>query len=207
MPGPDAVELMDVGSPVHGCVVRITDERGEAVEDRRVGHIEVRGPQLARGYHRAPEATAEAFADGWLRTGDLGFLREGRLCVTGRSKDVVFIDGRTFHAADLEEVAADTPGLGRCPVAVVGSADPAGGGERVVVFLAPVPPLAALPSGLLLDIGQRVREALGHDDVRVLALPVRAIPRTTSGKVRRGCCANGSRPGSTRRSPGEGPSG
>ncbi|WP_406066352.1 amino acid adenylation domain-containing protein [Streptomyces sp. NBC_01077] len=185
-PGPDAVELMDVGSPVHGCRVRITDEGGEAVEDRRVGNIEVRGPQVARGYHRAPEATAAAFAGGWLRTGDQGFLSEGRLCVTGRSKDVVFVDGRTFHAADLEEVAAGTPGLGRCQVAVVGSTDPQGGGERVVVFLAPAPPLSAVTPELLEAVGGRVRGALGHDDVRVLALPVRAFPRTTSGKVRRG---------------------
>ncbi|MFD9035428.1 amino acid adenylation domain-containing protein [Streptomyces sp. NPDC059567] len=183
---PDAVELMDVGSPVHGCALRITDARGQTVEDRRVGHIEVRGPQVARGYHGAPAATADAFVDGWLRTGDVGFLREGRLCVTGRSKDVVFVDGRTFHAADLEEVAAGTPGLGRCPVAVVGSTDPAGGGERVVVLLAPAPPLAAVTAALLREVGVRVREALGHDDVRVLAMPVRAFPRTTSGKVRRG---------------------
>ncbi|MFD0141698.1 MULTISPECIES: amino acid adenylation domain-containing protein [unclassified Streptomyces] len=185
-PGPDAVELMDVGGPVPGCAVRIADDDGEAVEDGHVGHVEVRGPQVARGYHHAPEATADAFVDGWLRTGDLGFLREGRLCVTGRSKDVVFVDGRTFHAADLEEVAACTPGLGRCPVAVVGSTDPAGGGERVVVFLAPAPPLAAVPRALLREVGGRVREALGHDDVRVLAMPVRGFPRTTSGKVRRG---------------------
>ena len=185
-PGQDAVELMDVGSPVPGCAVRITDDGGEAVEERRVGHIEVRGPQVARGYHRAPEATASTFVDGWLRTGDVGFLRAGRLCVTGRSKDVVFVDGRTFHAADLEEVAASTPGLGRCPVAVVGSTDPAGAGERVVVFLAPAPPLAAVRPELLHQVGGRVRGALGHDDVRVLAMPARAFPRTTSGKVRRG---------------------
>ncbi|WP_159041757.1 AMP-binding protein, partial [Streptomyces aureus] len=185
-PGPEAVELMDVGGPVHGCSVRITDDTGRPVDERRVGHIEVSGPQVARGYHGAPEATAGAFRGAWLRTGDLGFLREGRLCVTGRSKDVVFVDGRTLHASDLEEVAASTPGLGLCPVAVVGSTDPADGGERVVVFLAPAPPLSAVAPELLHAVRRRVREALGHDDVRVLALPARGFPRTTSGKVRRG---------------------
>ncbi|MEU9297414.1 amino acid adenylation domain-containing protein [Streptomyces sp. NPDC048266] len=183
-PGPGAVELMDVGRPVPGCAVRITDDTGTPVGDRRVGHIEVRGPQVARGYHRAPEATAEAFGEGWLRTGDLGFLRGGRLCVTGRSKDVVFVDGGTFHCADLEEVAAGTPGLGRGPVAVVGSTDPGGDGERVVVFVALGP--GPVSAGLLREVGNRVRGALGHDDVRVLALPARAFPRTTSGKLRRG---------------------
>ncbi|MFF9063962.1 amino acid adenylation domain-containing protein [Streptomyces sp. NPDC014891] len=185
-PGPDAVELMDVGGPVHGCSVRITDDAGHLVGERRVGHIEVRGPQVARGYHGAPEATAESFRGAWLRTGDLGFLREGRLCVTGRSKDVLFVDGRTLHAADLEEVAARTPGLDRCPVAVVGSAGPGGEGERVVVLLAPATPLPAVTPALLSAVRERVRQALGHDDVRVLALPARALPRTTSGKVRRG---------------------
>ncbi|TXS07051.1 fatty acyl-AMP ligase, partial [Streptomyces sp. adm13(2018)] len=185
-PGPDAVELMDVGGPVHGCSVRITDDAGHPVGERRVGHVEVRGPQVARGYHGAPEATAETFRDGWLRTGDLGFLREGRLCVTGRSKDVVFVDGRTLHAADLEEVAAGTPGLDRCPVAVVGSTGPGGEGERVVVLVAPAGPLTAVAPELLRAVRDRVRQALGHDDVRVLALPARALPRTTSGKVRRG---------------------
>ncbi|MFB7406870.1 amino acid adenylation domain-containing protein [Streptomyces sp. NPDC056202] len=194
-PGPDAVELMDVGSPVHGCAVRITDDAGHPVEERRVGHIEVSGPQVARGYHGAVEATAETFRGAWLRTGDLGFLREGRLCVTGRSKDVVFVDGHTLHASDLEEVAANTPGLTLCPIAVVGStghadADGSGtsgsGGERVVVFLAPAPPLSSVTAELLHAVRDRVRAALGHDDVRVVALPVRGFPRTTSGKVRRG---------------------
>ncbi|MEU2074854.1 amino acid adenylation domain-containing protein [Streptomyces sp. NPDC013489] len=199
-PGPDAVELMDVGSPVHGCAVRITDDAGHPVEERRVGHIEVSGPQVARGYHGALEATAETFRGAWLRTGDLGFLREGRLCVTGRSKDVVFVDGHTLHASDLEEVAANTPGLALCPIAVVGStglgdtdgsdgsdgSSSSGGGERVVVFLAPAPPLSSVTAELLHAVRDRVRAALGHDDVRVLALPVRGFPRTTSGKVRRG---------------------
>ncbi|WP_234379493.1 AMP-binding protein, partial [Streptomyces caniscabiei] len=132
-PGPHAVELMDLGRPVAGCEIRITDDAGASVGESRVGHVEVRGPQLGRGYHRAPEASAAAFgADGWLRTGDLGFLRGGRLCVTGRHKDVVFVNGRTFHASDLEETVAATPGLPPGAVAVVGSTDPDGGGERVV---------------------------------------------------------------------------
>ncbi|PWS40753.1 non-ribosomal peptide synthetase, partial [Streptomyces sp. ZEA17I] len=133
--GAGAVELMDVGLPVAGCAVRIVDDGGVELGDRRVGHILVRGPQLARGYHGLPGASAEVFSDGWLRTGDLGFLREGRLCVTGRHKDVLFLNGRTFHAPDLEAVAAATPGLPPGAPAVVGSTDPVTGGERVVVVV------------------------------------------------------------------------
>ncbi|MFI2511136.1 amino acid adenylation domain-containing protein [Streptomyces sp. NPDC018972] len=183
-PGGDAVELMDVGLPVPGCSVRVTDDRGRPLGDRRVGHVEVRGPQVARGYHGLPEATAAAFADGWLRTGDLGFLRDGRLCVSGRHKDVLFVNGRTFHAPDMEEVAAATPGVPAGTTAVIGSTDPVTGGERVVVFVAWArPPHAA--AGVLDRVAGRVRAALGHDDVRVFALPPSAFPRTTSGKVQR----------------------
>ncbi|MFD7766207.1 amino acid adenylation domain-containing protein [Streptomyces sp. NPDC059787] len=184
-PGGDAVELMDVGLPVPGCSVRVTDDRGRPLGDRRVGHVEVRGPQVARGYHGLPEATAAAFADGWLRTGDLGFLRDGRLCVSGRHKDVLFVNGRTFHAPDMEEVAAATAGVpSGTTVVVVGSTDPVAGGERVVVFVAWArPPRSA--AGVLDRVAGRVREALGHDDVRVFALPPSAFPRTTSGKVQR----------------------
>lgn len=183
-PGGDAVELMDVGLPVPGCSVRVTDDRGRPLGDRRVGHVEVRGPQVARGYHGLPEATAAAFADGWLRTGDLGFLRDGRLCVSGRHKDVLFVNGRTFHAPDMEEVAAATPGVPSGTTAVIGSTDPVTGGERVVVFLAWARP-PGTAAGVLDRVAGRVRAALGHDDVRVFALPPSAFPRTTSGKVQR----------------------
>ncbi|MEU3795611.1 amino acid adenylation domain-containing protein [Streptomyces fructofermentans] len=183
-PGGDAVELMDVGVPVPGCSVRITDGSGRPLGDRRIGHIEVSGPQIARGYHGLAASTSETFADGWLRTGDMGFLRDGRLCVSGRHKDVLFLNGRTFHAPDMEGVAGATPGLPAGTVAVVGSTDPVTGGERVVVFVSwPRPPRGA---GEVLDrVAGRVRAALGHDDVRVLALPPSAFPRTTSGKVQR----------------------
>ncbi|MDO0917705.1 amino acid adenylation domain-containing protein [Streptomyces sp. DT2A-34] len=185
-PGPDAVELMDLGRPVPDCEIRVTDDSGKPLDDRRVGHLEVRGPQVARGYHRAPDASASAFRGGWLRTGDLGFLSEGRLCVTGRHKDVVFVGGRTFHAPDLEEAVAATPGLPAGTVAAIGSPAPGTGCDRVVVFVqwARPAPAAALP--VLDAAAARVRAALGHDDVRVLPLPPGAFPRTTSGKLRRG---------------------
>ncbi|MFJ2261561.1 amino acid adenylation domain-containing protein [Streptomyces sp. NPDC087844] len=183
--GGDVVEVMDVGLPVPGSSVRITDDTGRPLGDRRVGHIEVRGPQIARGYHRLPETTALSFAkDGWLRTGDLGFLRDGRLCVTGRHKDVLFLNGRTFHAPDMEEVVSASPGLPPGSPVVVGSTDPVTGGERVVVLVPWArPPRAA--AEVLDGVARRVRSALGHDDVRVLTLPPSAFPRTTSGKLQR----------------------
>ncbi|WP_461030164.1 AMP-binding protein, partial [Streptomyces sparsus] len=184
--GPGTVELMDVGYPVPGCEVRVVDDAGRPVPDRRVGHIEVSGPQVARGYHRQAEASAATFTDGWLRTGDLGFLRDGRLCVSGRHKDVLFVNGRTFHASDLEAVASATPGLPPGTAAVVGSTDPVTGAERVAVFVQWARPPRSTVDAVLDLVAARIREALGHDDVRVFALPPGAFPRTTSGKLHRG---------------------
>ncbi|QOC95386.1 amino acid adenylation domain-containing protein [Micromonospora craniellae] len=183
-PGTHAVELMDLGYPVPGCEVRIVDERHRPLPEDRVGLIEVRGPNVARGYHRDSQASRETFVDGWLRTGDLGFRHAGRLCVTGRAKDVIFVNGRTFHAPDLEAVAAATVGLPATVTAVVGCTDPDTGGERIVVFVAWArPPVGA---AVVLDATRaRVAEAAGHDDVRVLPLPPGTFARTTSGKLRR----------------------
>lgn len=183
-PGGDALEVMDVGVPVPGCSVRITDDARRPLGDRQVGHIEVSGPQVARGYHRLPETTAGSFTGTWLRTGDMGFLRDDRLCVSGRHKDVLFLNGRTFHAPDMEEVASASPGLPPGNPAVIGSTDPVTGGERVMVFV----PWARPPRGaaeVLGEVARRIRAALRHDDVRVLALPPSAFPRTTSGKLQR----------------------
>lgn len=183
-PGGDALEVMDVGVPVPGCSVRITDNARRTLGDRQVGHIEVSGPQVARGYHRLPETTAASFTGTWLRTGDMGFLRDDRLCVSGRHKDVLFLNGLTFHAPDMEEVASASPGLPPGDAAVIGSTDPATGGERVLVFV----PWARPPRGaaeVLDEVARRIRAALRHDDVRVLALPPSAFPRTTSGKLQR----------------------
>ena len=200
---PGAVEFMDVGLPVPGCQVRVVDDAGNVVggDDAgrivgdgrdggapQVGRIEVRGPNVAAGYHGDPTATAEVFVDGWLRTGDLGFLRDGgRLCVTGRAKDVVFVNGRTFHAADLEEVVAGTAGLPAGRVAVIGCSDHDSGAERIVVFVQWAGTMApsADAAAVLGEVAARIVAATGHDQVRVLPVPAGAFPRTTSGKLRR----------------------
>ncbi|HWS36193.1 MAG TPA: amino acid adenylation domain-containing protein [Actinoplanes sp.] len=178
------VEFMDVGHPVPGCELRIVDDEGLPLEDGLVGHIQLRGPNVTHGYHRAPEATADLFDGPWLRTGDLGFLRAGRLCVTGRHKDVLFVNGRNFHAADLEEVAAATPGLNPGPIAVVGAPDPDSGREQVAVFVA-APAVRPDPPVLTALIRSRVAEALAYDRVHVEVVPSGTFTRTTSGKLRR----------------------
>ncbi len=183
--GDGRAEFMDVGFPVAGGELRIVGDTGDVLSDTWLGHVEFRGPNVARGYHQRPEDTAQSFAGGWLRTGDVGFLRNGRLCITGRAKDVLFIHGQKFHAHDLEQIVVETPGLPSGRVAVVGATDPDGGTERVAVFVSTRDCDVASLAGVLTAVGTRVRQALGYADVCLLPIPPDAFPRTTSGKIQR----------------------
>jgi acyl-CoA synthetase (AMP-forming)/AMP-acid ligase II/acyl carrier protein len=186
--GPDdvsAAQFMDVGSAVPGGQLRVVDDDDQPLADSRIGHVQFRGPNVARGYYGRPEETADTFVDGWVRTGDVGFLRGGRLCVTGRAKDVLFVNGRKHQAHDVEQVVADTPGAPSGRVAVVGVTDPATGAERVVVFVQSRSATADELAGPMAAVRARVRQALAYDNVRVLPLPSQDFPRTTSGKLQR----------------------
>ena len=114
----------DLGFVQPGIDYRIVGPDGAPVAGGEVGELEVRGPNVSSGYWNAPEATAAAFHDGWLRTGDL--VREGtdarRLVFAGRAKDVVISGGNTIYPPEIERVLLEHPGVARA--AVVGLPDP-----------------------------------------------------------------------------------
>lgn len=123
----------DCGAPGVGIEVRIVDEEETPCANGETGAIWVRGDTLASGYWDAPEATQVTFGGNWLRTGDLGFLRDGRLFVAGRAKDVLIRGGRKVHAADVEAAAARALGR-RAPVAAFAIAG-AGREEDIVLVV------------------------------------------------------------------------
>ncbi|MFC3994312.1 fatty acyl-AMP ligase [Nocardiopsis sediminis] len=166
--------------------------------DRHVGEIWVRGPVIAAGYHGEHAAAADAFGAGlvgapeqdWLRTGDLGFTDGGDLFVVGRIKDVIIIDGRNHHPADVEVCVENaTQGLRRGHIAAV-PVD-AGGRERLVVVAERAPGTA-----LEGDDAERVRAAARravaeHHGVTVhdfVLVPKATLPKTSSGKLQRSLC-------------------
>lgn len=127
---PDGIELVSVGAPLPDFSVRIVDERGALVPELLVGHIEVRGPSVMQGYLGRDE---QPFRDGWLLTGDLGFLSDGELFVTGRAKDVVILRGRNHAPQDIEHAADTVPGVRVGCNAAVGDVGPHG--ERLLLFV------------------------------------------------------------------------
>lgn len=185
------LEIVDVGRALPNCSLRVVDDRDEVLADGSIGQIQVAGPQLMNGYHRATDPNA-AFADGWLRTGDLGFLLHGRLVITGRAKEIIIVNGQKYHASDLEDRIRNIAGLQHSRLAVCGATRIGGAAERVVVFLALPRAIqghthhgwqAALP--IFNEIIRCLRRATNTSAIEIVPLAAKQFPRTTSGKIRR----------------------
>ncbi|MFF4031264.1 AMP-binding protein [Streptomyces sviceus] len=183
-----AQALVSVGRPVPGMRVRIADgEGGEglAAGAGRVGEVQIMGPAVTSGYHGRPRG--EAFtADGWLRTGDLGFLDDdGELFIAGRDKNMVVVRGENFYAEDAEAVVRDLSGVyrNRC-VAIAGSGSGSGGETLVLVV-----ETALSDDGERADLEHRLTSALtaalGLTEVKVRLVEPYWLPQTSSGKVQR----------------------
>jgi acyl-CoA synthetase (AMP-forming)/AMP-acid ligase II len=179
----DAVELMCVGRVVPNTELRIADDARVGVAENQVGHILIRGPSVTRGYFGDPEATALAIsADGWVDTGDLGVVYEGGLYIAGRSKEIIFINGQNYYPYDLENIAQRAPGLDLNKVVTAGIAKPGTQGEELVVFVLHRGSLEEfLPTAAA--VSRLINEHTGLEVAQVI--PVKRIPKTTSGKVQR----------------------
>jgi acyl-CoA synthetase (AMP-forming)/AMP-acid ligase II/acyl carrier protein len=180
----DALSFVKVGKAVRDCEVRIVDDSDHIVGDGVVGHIQARGGNVTEGLYRAPEAEKALFTpDGWLRTGDCGIFVDGDLVITGRSKDIIIVNGQNYYPHDIEEIIATVDELDLGKVVVCGVNDPRRQGEQLLVF---VLYRQALPEfrDLAVTVKALVAEKTGLEVDHVI--PVARIPKTTSGKVQRG---------------------
>jgi fatty-acyl-CoA synthase len=185
--GADGVRIRSFvrcGRPMRGYAMEIRDEHNHPLPDRRIGRVCIQGPSLMGGYFRNADATKSVMTvDGWLDTGDLGYMVDGELVVTGRSKDLIIFSGRNIWPQDIEWAVEHVAGVRRGDVAafaVTGDDDQ----EKVVVVVeARVPDVEALQA-LRRDIASTVHKVAGVDGEIVLA-PPRSLQFTTSGKLSR----------------------
>ena len=105
-----SVALVSCGRALPGHAIRIVGEDGRALADREVGEIALAGPSVMLGYYKQDALTAQTIRDGWLHTGDLGYLSDGELFVCGRAKDIIIVNGRKYHPQDLEWAVDDLAG-------------------------------------------------------------------------------------------------
>ncbi|MEN8261173.1 MAG: non-ribosomal peptide synthetase, partial [Pseudomonadota bacterium] len=180
---PDTLELVRVGYPVTGVDVRVADEAGASLPDNTVGHVLIRGNNVTGGYYRDDRLNRETFkSDGWLDTGDLGFINEGQLVISGRAKELIIVNGQNFHPHDLEVICEGVEGVELGKAVACGIRNQSQIADEVVIFVWSRGALEAfLPKAM--EIKHLITEQTGLEVRHVI--PVRNIPKTTSGKVQR----------------------
>jgi fatty-acyl-CoA synthase len=188
--GADGELHLSCGTPLPNVRLRVLGDDGVALPDGATGEIVVRSDCMLTGYYHRDELTAQAFADGYYRTGDLGYLRGGELYVTGRKKDLIIVGGKNVYPNDLEQLAGEVPGIHAGRAAAFGVYDEDSGTEEVVI-VAEADDLADT---------EEAREALAdairahitkNSDVAVRVVqivPDKWLIKTSSGKVSRTAC-------------------
>ncbi len=185
---PLAQRIVACGQALPGHAIRIVDDGGRPVPERTQGRVQFRGPSATQGYYRNPEANSGLFDGEWLNSGDLGYLAEGELFLTGREKDLIIRGGHNLYPQELEEAVSRLDGVRRGGVAVFPATDPGSGTEKLVVLAEIRDDMPAVRERLPRDINRLAVDLLGVpvDDI-VLAAP-RTVLKTSSGKVRRAAC-------------------
>lgn len=176
-------ELVKLGLPLSGVELRIVDESGMTLGERTLGQLLIRGDNVTAGYFRDPARSAEIIsADGWLATGDLGFLWDGQLVIAGRAKDLVIINGQNHYPHDLERIAAEVADIEANRVAAAGVRGPVANTEELAFFVIHRAGVADfLPK--VIELRRKIQQQTGLEVAHVV--PVRQIPKTSSGKLQR----------------------
>ncbi|MGH3628970.1 MAG: AMP-binding protein, partial [Sciscionella sp.] len=182
---PTALEIVSCGRPLPGHEVRIVDESGRECAERKEGRLVFRGPSATSGYFRNPVKTRELFQNGWLDSGDQGYVSAGEVFVTGRIKDIIIRAGQHIYPQEIEEAVGDVAGILKNGVAAFGIADRSSGTERVVVLAETMESDPQRRESLVTKIREVATKILGTPPDQIVLAPPQTVPKTSSGKIRR----------------------
>lgn len=180
----NAVGYAIEGKPVNDLQVKITDDNNKTLPPSHIGLVQIKGPSVTAGYYLDEEANRTALTgDGWLNTGDLGFLNNsGELVITGREKDIIFSNGQNYYPHDIESIALQLQELELGKVVAYGLRRPNAESDDLLIFIlyrADVKDFI----GIARDVMRHINEQTGLEVAHVI--PVNRIPKTTSGKLQR----------------------
>jgi fatty-acyl-CoA synthase len=180
-----SLELMSSGVPLERCEIRILDEQRRPLSERQIGEIALRSPYLFDGYFGLPEETERVLVEGWYLTGDLGYLAEGELFVTGRKKDLIIIGGRNYYPQDIERIISEDEEVIDGRVVALGCLDQTLGTEALIVLAESHQTDASAQQ----QTCQRLRQLLASR-LDCVASDIRLVPhmwllKTSSGKIAR----------------------
>ena len=183
-----SLRIVSCGLPLPGHELRVVDAARRELPEREQGRVQFRGPSSTRGYLDNPSANARLFEDGWLNTGDLGYIAGGELYLTGREKDIIIRGGFNIHPQELETAVAGLAGVRKGGVAVFPASDVRSGTERLVVLVETLLSEPAQRNALIQAITALSATLLGAPADDVVLAPPRSVLKTSSGKTRRAAC-------------------
>ena len=175
--------IVNCGRPVKDMIVEVRDEQGRVLGDRAIGRIFAKSPSIMVGYFRDPEATEACLKDGWLDTGDMGYMADGYIFIVGRAKDMIIINGKNHWPQDIEWAIEQMPGFKNGDIAAFSITTP-GGEEAPAVLVQCRTSDPAERARLRTAIRDKVRAITGMICI-VELVPPRTLPRTSSGKLSR----------------------
>ncbi|MCC3244861.1 AMP-binding protein [Methylocystis sp. WRRC1] len=181
----DVAMLVACGQPLPHHEIRVVDDAGRELPERRVGRLQFRGPSATRGYFQNPEKTRALFDGDWLETGDRGYIAGGDVFVTGRIKDLIKRAGRNIYPQELEEAIGAIEGVRRGCVAVFPSLDPHAGTERLIIMAETRVADPVARESLRKTVFETSQTLLDLAPDEIVLAPPHSVPKTSSGKLRR----------------------
>ncbi|MBN2303600.1 MAG: AMP-binding protein [Anaerolineae bacterium] len=179
------VTMVSCGGPVPGCELRIVDEQRHDLPERHVGEIALRSNFMLSGYYHRPEESAQAIQDGWYFTGDLGYLADGELYITGRKKDLIIVGGKNVYPQDIENLLNDIPGVHPGRTVAFGVPNPQLGTEDIGIVAEVDTEESAEQSQIMREIRARIAQSTDTMARYVHLVGPKWLLKTSSGKVAR----------------------
>lgn len=181
----NALEFVACGQPLQENEIRIVDELGKEVAERQQGRLHFRSTSMTCGYYKNPQQTAKYMHQGWFDTGDMAYLANGDVFITGRIKDIIIHGGRNLYPAELEEAVGTIEGVRKGCVAVFGAKDRERGTEKLVVLAETRLKDDTLKETLRQAINKKTVDVIGTPPDHIVLAPPHSVLKTSSGKVRR----------------------
>ncbi len=182
----DTIDFIDLGKPVPGVKIRITDRNNQVIPEGAIGRFQIKGAVVTPGYLNNVKANEEAFVgDGWFNSGDLGFIIDGHLILTGREKEQIVINGVNYYCYEIEEIVNQIEGVEPTYVGACGLISEEKGTEKLAIFFTPQNSSEEIDIELIKKIKGQVSANIGINADYVLPLEREDFPKTTSGKIQR----------------------
>lgn len=183
-----SLEFVACGKPIPHHQVRVVDERNKLLPDRHVGKLQFKGPSSMQGYYRKDVMTQAIFHDGWLETGDLAYLDENEIFITGRQKEIIIKAGRNLSPHEIEKLAAEVPGIRKGCVIAFGVTDEKQGTEKIILVAETTLKKPSNAEQIKESIMTNMISTLDLALDQIILVPPQTIPKTSSGKLQRTAC-------------------